>query len=196
MTEEARPLRADARRNRASVIAAAELVLARYGISASMRDIARQANVGLATVYRQFPTKEALYEAITRDRVQRLLVRAQSSTGSPEPGTAFFDFFAYAVETSTGERALADSLADAGLDPKAGTAPMYRELEDVMEVLLRRAQDAGEIRPDVDMPEVLALITSSCYAADRQQWSPELRAHTLRIIFDGLGLQRAGGGRA
>jgi AcrR family transcriptional regulator len=76
MSQGQRPLRADARRNRASVIAAAELVLARDGMSASMREIARQAGVWLATVYRQFPTKAALYETITRDRVQRLLARA------------------------------------------------------------------------------------------------------------------------
>jgi hypothetical protein len=111
---------------------------------------------------------------------------AQSSIDAPDPGKAFFDFFAFAVETSTGEKALADSLAEAGLDPKAGTAPMYRELEDATEALLNRAQDAGDIRPDVGMPEVLALITSSCLAADRQQWGTELRARTLRVIFDGL----------
>jgi hypothetical protein len=71
-------------------------------------------------------------------------------------------------------------------EPRAGTAPLYRELEDATEALLHRAQHAGQIRADIGRPEILALITFSCYAADRQHWTPEQRARTLGIIFDGL----------
>lgn len=183
---EARPLRADAARNRTKVLEAAERCLAKEGSAASMREIARQADVGLATIYRQFPTKEALFEAILVGRVDRLLDRARAAADSEDPGAAFFGFFTFAVVESTGEKALADSLAEAGLDPKAGTAPMYRELEGVTEVLLRRAQSAGQVRGDIGMGEVLALIIATCLAADRQRWDDDLRARTLAVVFDGL----------
>lgn len=87
---------------------------------------------------------------------------------------------------STGEKALVDALAAAGLDPKAGTSGLYRELEDAAELLLHRAQAANAVRVDVARPELLALITSTCIAADRQQWNPELRGRVLAVIFDGL----------
>lgn len=85
-----------------------------------------------------------------------------------------------------GDRVEIARRADAGLDPKAGTGPLYRELEDATAVLLHRAQHAGDIRSDVGRPQVLALIVSSCIAADRQRWDPDLRTSILRIIFDGL----------
>lgn len=182
----ARPLRADAARNRVKVLEAAERVLAKHGAAASMREIGRQAGVGLATIYRQFPTKEALFEAILVERVNGLLDRARVAADADDPGAAFFEFFTFAVVESTGEKALADSLAEAGLDPKAGTAPMYRELEGATEALLRRAQSAGQVRGDVGMTEVLALITAMCLAAERQQWDEDQSARTLAVVFDGL----------
>jgi len=151
-----------------------------------MREIARKAGVGLGTIYRQFPTKEALFEAIVVDRVTRLLDHANSAALSTDPGPAFFEFLDYAVATSTGEKALADSLAAAGLDPKAGATPLYRELEATTEHLLRRAREAGAVRPHVALPEVLALIVSMCVTADRQAWSPDLRGRVLAVVFDGL----------
>ncbi len=181
-----RAMRADARRNRTKVLAAAEIVLAQQGAQASMREIARQAGVGLATIYRQFPTKEALFEAIVVDRVNRLLERARAAAESSQPGAVFFEFLDYAVATSTGEKALADALAQAGLDPKAGTTPFYRDLEATTGILLQRAQDAGEVRAHIALPEVLALIVSMCVTADRQAWSPELRGRVLAVVFDGL----------
>lgn len=181
-----RPMRADARRNRARVIEAAEALLAKHGMSATMRDVARAAQVGLGTVYRHFATKEELYQAIARERVLRLLDAAHSAAEADDAGSAFFDFFTLAVVESTGEKALVDALVSAGLNPKAATSGLYRELEDATELLLYRAQAASAVRDDVARPELLALITSTCIAADRQQWNPELRDRVLAVIFDGL----------
>ncbi|MEU6644499.1 hypothetical protein ABZ863_18360 [Saccharomonospora sp. NPDC046836] len=94
--------------------------------------------------------------------------------------------FRPAAATDSARKALVDSLAEAGLDPKAGTAPMRRDLEDATQVLLGRAQDAGAVRPDVELPEVIALITALCLAADRQQWNETLRIRTLDVVFDGF----------
>lgn len=181
-----RPLRADARRNRERVLAAARLVLGRNGRAASMRDIAAEAGVGLATIYRQFPTKEALYEAIAMARVHRLLDRARDLDGSEDAAGALLEVVAFSVGEAAGEKALAESLAEAGRDPKAGTHGLYRELEAETERLLRRAQADGTIRPDVTIEDVIALITALCLGVDGQGWSAAVRGRVVGVVADGL----------
>lgn len=186
-----KPMRADARRNRERVLAAAEVVLGRDGRAASMRDIAAEAGVGLATIYRQYPTKEALYEAIAMARVDRLLERARSLQAHPDAAAALVEMIAFAVAESTGEKALADSLAEAGRDPKGGTDALYRELESETDHLLQRAQADTTVRADVTIDEVAALITALCLAADRQRWGTAMRDRVVDVVADGL---RSGGG--
>ena len=86
-----RPLRADARRNRARVLDVAREVFAAEGLTVPIDEIARRAGLGIGTVYRHFPTKEALFEAIVLDRIERLTALAESAPGA-DPGEAFFDF--------------------------------------------------------------------------------------------------------
>ncbi|MBP2702518.1 TetR/AcrR family transcriptional regulator [Microbispora sp. RL4-1S] len=179
-------MRADARHNRARVLEAAEVVLARDGLSASIRAIARHAGVGLGTIYRHFPTQEALYQAVIIERAQRLVAEADALTVADDPGRAFFEFFTRIVENSTRNKTLADILTRAGLDPKAGTADISRDMRDAVERLLVRAQEAGAVREDLRMPELLALLGAACMAAERNQWDDELRTRTLTIVFDGL----------
>ncbi|KQB84864.1 TetR/AcrR family transcriptional regulator [Corynebacterium lowii] len=188
MTEHSakRPLRADAARNRARVLDAAEYVLARDGSAASMREIARQAGVGLGTIYRQFPTKESLFEEIIAERLKRFLEYARAALTHDDPSAAFFDFFAFAVQESAGEKTLVDALTEAHRDPRIGFASQVRELENTTEALLRRAQKEGSVRGDVALAEVLALILAMCAASDQQNWGEELRGQTLNVIFDGL----------
>lgn len=180
-----RPGRADALRNRAKILAAAEQVLSRKGESASMRDISQHAGVGLATIYRQFSTKEDLFQTIAVERVNRLLAYASGKLQqSDEDG--FFGFFAYAVKASIGERAMVDALAAMGLDSRGHTAPLYRELEEMTDALLKRAQKAGVVRADVSLAEILVLMISLCVSFDRQEWDVEVRERALAIVFDGL----------
>lgn len=181
-----RPARADARRNRARVLAAAEEVLARDGLSASMRAVAERAGVGLGTIYRHFPTQEALYQAIMVERMGRLAAEARAATTSDDPGTAFFDVFTRIVESSGDKKALADALSDAGIDPKAGLAPITTDLIEVLEILLDRARAAGAVRADLTMPELLALLAAVSHGAERGQWPPPLLHRTLTLVFDGL----------
>jgi AcrR family transcriptional regulator len=179
-------MRADARRNRVRVLEAAEEVLAREGLSASMRTIAERAGVGLGTIYRHFPTQEALYQAIIVERMQRLLDSVNPLLTAADPGVSFFEFFARIVESAAQKKALADALADAGIDPKAGMADISRDMRHAIEALLSRAQRAGAVRQDLAMPELLALLAAASLAAERNQWSEELRDRTLSIMFDGL----------
>jgi len=182
----AKPLRADAQRNRARVLAAAEAVLARDGRSASMRTIAEQAGVGLGTIYRQFPNQEALYQAIIVERMQQLISEGRELLTAADPGAAFFEFFTRIVETSAQKKALADVLADAGIDPKAGGPDIGNDMRDAVEALLVKAQRAGALRKDLHTAELWALLTAACMAAEHSQWASQLRTRTLAILFDGF----------
>jgi AcrR family transcriptional regulator len=186
VSDTSRPLRADARRNRARVLEAAETVLARDGMAASLREIARQADVGLATIYRQFPTKEALYEAIVLERIRRLVEEAQASADTDDAGTAFFAFFTRVVADATEQKMLVDALADAGVDVKAGMGDLHRAMLDAIEALLTRAQRAGAVRGDLAMPELLALLGAACLAAQRSRWDEGMRTRALAFMFDGF----------
>jgi AcrR family transcriptional regulator len=179
-------MRADALRNRARVLAAAETVLARDGLDAPMRAIARQAGVGVGTIYRQYPTKEALYQAIMADRMQRLAARAGTLAGAADPAEAFFAFFTGIVEDATAKKIFADALEQSGTDAKAAEPDAAHEVLRAIEALLTRAQQAGAVREDAGMPELLGLLAGACLAARQQHWDEPLRTRTLRIIFDGL----------
>jgi AcrR family transcriptional regulator len=183
---EARPRRADAARNRERVLTAAEAVLARDGLSASMRAIADHAGVGLGTIYRNFPTQEALYQAILVQRTRALVAEAAELAGARDPGPAFFGYFTRVVEHSMRAKAMTDLLARAGIDPKSGMAGIGRDMRHAVEALLVRAQQAGAVRPDLRLPELMAILTAVCLAAEHSQWDAQLRARTLAIVFDGM----------
>jgi AcrR family transcriptional regulator len=180
-------MRADAARNRDRVLEAAELVLTRDGLEAPMRAIARQAGVGVGTIYRQYPTKEALYQAIMADRMERLVTQASSLAAGTDAGASFFAFFDSIVTDATTKKIFADALADAGIDAKAASGEAAgHDVLAAIETLLVRAQRAGAVREDVGMPEVLGLLSGACLAAKQQRWDAERRARTLGVVFDGL----------
>src|SRR5579863_3305821 len=183
---EARPQRADAARNRERVLASAEAVLARDGLSASMRAVAADAGVGLGTIYRNFPTQEALYQAIITRRTRALIAEAAELAGAPDPGQAFFGYFARVVEHAMGTKAMTEVLARAGIDPKSGMAGIGEAMRGAVGALLDRAQQAGGGRAGPRLPELMAILTAVCMAAEHSQWDTQLRARTLAVVFDGL----------
>lgn len=183
-------MRADAQRNRARVLQAAEVVLARDGLDASIRAIAETAGVGLGTIYRHFPTQADLYQAIVNSRMRRLLEEAAQERAAADPGAAFFVFFTRIVVTSARNKALTESGADPEADPKAGLDDVRRDMRAAIEASLVRAQAAGAVRGDLAMPELLALLAAACLGAERHQWDDELRTRTLALIFDGLRVRR------
>ena len=186
MGGDTRPLRADARRNRARVLEAAEVVLARDGLSAPMRAIAQEAGVGLGTIYRHFPTQEALFQAIIADRTRRLIAEVGALREKVDPGSAFFEFLTRIVDSAREKKALSDVVAAAGIDPKAGLADIQREMRDTIETLLADAQRSGAVRRDLRLPELLALLGAASIAAEQGRWSPELQAGALALLFDGF----------
>jgi AcrR family transcriptional regulator len=183
---DARPLRADAARNRERILETAEAVLATQGLSTPIDDIAREAGVGIGTVYRHFPTKEALFEAVVVNRVQRLIDEAEALADADDPGEAFFAMLEYWVVRGTAHKALVEGLADSGFDVKAATAGAKQQLHRAMALLLERAQAAGDVRTDVDIDDVMALIAGACHASVYAGLDADAQARTVAVLSDGL----------
>ncbi|GAA4620544.1 TetR/AcrR family transcriptional regulator [Actinoallomurus vinaceus] len=180
------PTRADARDNRARILEVAEEVFGKGGSAASTEEVARLAGVGIATVFRHFPTKRALVEAVLVKHFDRLCRRARSLVESSDPGRAFFDFFGHLVGDAAGKLAIIEAFTDAGGDADGKAAQGPRDLRAAVGVLLRRAQEAGAVRADVRLDEVYALLVGISRAGAHLHLSEPVRTRALRIIFDGL----------
>jgi AcrR family transcriptional regulator len=178
-----KPLRADARRNRERILAAAEEVFARSGTAASTEDIAARAGVAIGTVFRHFPTKQDLLAAIVKELLARLTAEV-AELAKGDPSTALFDFFTRVVEQAAAKQAVVELLARGGV--RVGVADPVRSLHDAIGVLLERARTAGAVRPDVRLDEVMALLTATAQGALQGRWSTDLRHRTLEVIFAGL----------
>src|SRR5450759_786701 len=177
-------MRADARRNRARVLEAAEAVFAAEGTSASTEEIARQAGVGIGTVFRHFPTKQALLEAILADRLARLTEEARSLSASPDPGAALLALFTRMVEQSAAKKTYVDALANAGLDAMSAMSQIGQQARQALGVLLARAQQAGAIRDGIGVTELIALVVGASRAAEHSGWDQDVQARILQVIFD------------
>src|SRR3954471_5457953 len=156
-----KPLRADARRNREKVMAAARAAFAEHGSDAQMDDVARRAQVGVGTVYRHFPTKEALFIALLEDTFARIAERSRRTLDHDDPWQAFTDLMWDAGESLAGDRALAEAMQ---ADLPFESCPGQLELRDITAELVARAQAAGSLRPDAvveDIPMVMCGIGSA-----------------------------------
>jgi AcrR family transcriptional regulator len=180
--------RRDARTNRARILEVADEVFGRGGESASTEEVARLAGVGIATVFRHFPTKAALLEAVLVERFARLRARAVAELAAADPGAAFYGFFTFMVEDAASKIAIADAyLADDGAAPDGGAiSAAAAELRQAFGRLLARAQEAHAVRADVDLPEVYAVLIGASRASTRSALDPAVRTKALGIIFDGL----------
>jgi AcrR family transcriptional regulator len=185
MSPDDRPLRADARRNRALLLDAAEAVFAARGVSASTEEVARAAGVGVGTLFRHFPTKEALLEAVYLVRLRRMADELRDLGRAEDPGTAFFDFLADAVAHSATKIAVADALAEAGIDAMTASAQEKDDLGEGLTQALVRAQETGAVRPDIGLPELIALLVGASRAAQHAD-TDAVRTRIIGVILDGL----------
>jgi AcrR family transcriptional regulator len=181
-----RPLRADARRNRDSVLEAARASFAAEGSDASLDEIARAAGVGAGTVYRHFATKEALFEAVVLDRIGELIEEAHSLSGDPDAGRAFSSFVEVLAREGARKRDLVETLSSDGIYLQLGEAPIVRALIDVLAELLGRAQRAGSVRSDIVVDDVMALLTGTAYSICHSRADDDQTRRLLAIMHDGL----------
>lgn len=181
-----RQQRADARRNRAQILEAAEALFAEHGIRIPIDEVARRAGVGVGTVYRHFPTKEILAASVVVTQMEQLLIDAEMRLESDDPGDAFFKFLTSLGEEALAKRDLIDALSGAGIDFKEFSSGIRPRLEAVSETLLRRAQEAGEVRPDVEVADLFGLVMGCCEMANKESRCSQARM--MSVVIDGLRL--------
>ena len=183
---DSRPQRADAVRNRRRILDAAEVVFAAQGVSAPVDAVAETAGVGVGTLYRHFPTKEALIEAVIEARLEDLIDDVTAQAEAADPGEAFYAFLHRLASLAATKRDLMDALVAAGVDFKARRADTLSRLEGGFGVLLARAVAVGAVRSDVATDEVLGLVAGTCMAVarpDTPDWSFD---RMVDIVCDGL----------
>jgi AcrR family transcriptional regulator len=179
--KDARPLRADARRNRERVLDAARKAFADDGLSVPLDEIARRANVGPGTLYRHFPTKESLVGAVLHDQLCRLAAEGAAFSDSDDPGAAFFAFIDRLIAEAGPKRDLFEALASAGV--QAGPAVMAA-VDDLIARLLARAQRSGAVRCDIGGAELTALLSGILFAMRPRPGTDH--ALVLSVFLDGL----------
>jgi AcrR family transcriptional regulator len=177
------PRRADARRNRERVLVAAEEVFAESGLKAPVEEVARRAGVGVGTVCRNFPTKQALVEAVVGAMYETLRREAEAALADPDPAHAFERFVIGLPAFQARHRALADQMANESSLESAARDKLLRAVSE----LVARAQAAGAIRADIGPGDVSMLFSGVAHAtAVAGDLQPVLRERFVRIILDGL----------
>jgi AcrR family transcriptional regulator len=184
MAEPARPLRADAARNRARVLEVAYETFAAEGLGVPIDEIARRAAVGAGTVYRHFPTKEDLFRAVIEDRISRIVDDGRTVLASGDPGEALFTFLrSMVLQWGAMDRGLADALAGVGIEIKDAVPDVEEAFLGLLGELLRAAQKAGTVRRDVDVPDVKAIVVGTLAM---QAYNPDTAARLMEVVLDGL----------
>jgi AcrR family transcriptional regulator len=184
MAEPARPLRADAARNRARVLEVAYETFAAEGLAVPIDEIARRAGVGAGTVYRHFPTKEDLYRAVIEDRINHIVDDARALLVDADPGEALFTFLrSMVLQWGATDRGLAEALAGLGIDVKDAVPEAEEAFLGLLGGLLRAAQKSGTVRQDVEVPDVKALMVG---AQAIQTYNADAAERLTEVILDGL----------
>ncbi|MBH1933216.1 TetR/AcrR family transcriptional regulator [Streptomyces sp. AV19] len=176
------PLRSDARRNRQSILQAARSAFEEEGLGVPLGEIARRAGVGAGTVYRHFPSKDALFRATVVDRVRLFTDTARELADAEDPGKVFFRYLASVVRLSARNKGLCDAL-EAGAEGRFTPSPaVERDFREALDTLLTRAQQAGAVRKDVSIDDVMALLLG-CLAMEQRGNAP---GRLTALVCDGL----------
>jgi AcrR family transcriptional regulator len=181
----ARRPRADAVRNRERVLEAAKAVLSAGGPEASLEAVARRAGVGIGTLYRHFPTREALFEAVYRREVEQLGELAEQLKNEAAPVDALRRWLRSNVEFVATKKGMSAALALAAHGSSELYAYTFDRLTKAVGALLDRAVAAGEIRDDIGSQDLLRALVGMCYMHDQPGW----QATVLRLVdvfVDGL----------
>ena len=184
---ETRPLRADARRNRERVLVAARRVLAEQGYDAQMTDVARKAGVGVGTVYRHFPDKTALIEALVAERFTQFAALGREALAAGDPWTGLREWLLRCGEIQAEDKMICDFLTEAIGGERVGAIADEVGLAQVTEEVIEHAKDAGVLRPAVvpqDVPTMMCgvgAIARSESVHDGRSW----RRH-LEFMLDGM----------
>jgi AcrR family transcriptional regulator len=179
-------MRADAVRNRERILAAAAEAFAARGISVPIDLVAETAGVGVGTLYRHFPTKEALFEAIVSVKLLALVDVLAEAQGADDPATALFSFLERFAAEAAAQQDLLDALGPGGLEAPSPVAAAMGELDAGLGRLLARAAEAGAVRADLRGPEVIGLLVGACHGVRRLGGDPASTGRMVAVVCAGL----------
>jgi AcrR family transcriptional regulator len=180
------PLRRDAQRNRDRILAATRAAFQERGLDVGVDEIARRAGVGMGTLYRHFPTKDALIDAVVDARFAELTALAEEALEAPDAWEGFRAFLVSAVELQTTDRGFKDALAARGRD-EARVKAARRKLHRVLERLVARGVDEGALRSDIASEDVSVLLWATARIVERTaDVAPGQPQRFLAMHLDGL----------
>jgi AcrR family transcriptional regulator len=179
-------MRADAMRNHEKILRAAEEIFALDGVMVPIDVVAERAGVGIGTLYRHFPTKEALYDEIVSTRLRALIDTAHACEKEPNAAEGMCTFLHTFARQASEKQDLFDALGQAGIDIKARFSDMLNELTTSMDTMRQRSVDEGAIRDDVETKDILNLVMGSCHAAGYDGKSGASLERLVDIVLAGI----------
>jgi AcrR family transcriptional regulator len=182
VSDDARPLRADAERNRRRLLEAASELFAARGLGVGLDEIARHAGVGVGTAYRRFRDKEALIEALFEDRIAGIAALARKALEHQDPWEGLVEFMEGAVRTQVADRGLKEVLFGSGYGA-AATERARRTIAPLIAEIVQRAQAAGKVRADIEVTDLPVLQFLVSGVAD---FGGDLAPRYLTLVLDGL----------
>jgi AcrR family transcriptional regulator len=186
-----KPLRADARRNREKVLEAARAVFAEQGRDAQIDDVARRADVGVGTVYRHFPTKDALLQALSDETFETIAAYARDALAREDAWEAFIDVMWFGAQRTAGDRGFSEILAASPNSMPPQRCPGERDLNASGAELMERAKAEGRMRSDVMIEDVGLLMCGVGSASGMFHPLPDAWRRHLGIVLDGLRTEAA-----
>lgn len=185
-----RRLRADAQKNLERLVAAADAEFNEKGATASLEDIAKRAGVGIGTLYRHFPTRDDLIARVLRGSTEAIITRGQDLLAKPHPAAQLETWIIELVDYVTTYRDLTGALAASYVAENNTQLCVGCELMTTTgAALLERAQQAGEIRPDAEIKEIILSAHAAAWIAEQTK-DPSAVDRLLAILFDGLRANR------
>jgi AcrR family transcriptional regulator len=181
--------RADARRNRDGLLEAAKAAFAEVGAEATLDEIARRAGVGIGTLYRHFPTRDAVVEAVYRREVQQLADAAPRLVESMAPAEALRAWMRLFIDYIAAKRVIAPALKSLVGGGSALYADSSARINEAMALLVDRARASGDIRPNADPADLLRALVGFAYVNSAPDWEASAR-RLIDLLIDGLRSQR------
>jgi AcrR family transcriptional regulator len=167
--------RSDAQRNRERILEVAKAAFTRHGANASLDEIARQAGVGAGTLYRHFPTRDALIEAVYRSEVEKLAAAGRSFAAAMPPVEALRSWMLLFVDHIAAKHIIAPALNSV----VGGPSRLYEDsrslIQGAMDELVQRAKRSGEVRRDLDASDLLRAVIGVSYVGSGHDWQQSAR---------------------
>jgi AcrR family transcriptional regulator len=179
-------MRADAVKNRERILLAAAEVFAANGVSVPIDLVAERAGVGVGTLYRHFPTKEALFEAIVATKMADLVAIVRAAGEAENPERALYGFIELMASEAAKKQDLFDALGSAGIDVKSNFADILEQLRAGIERLLSRASAEHAVRDDVNAEDVIGLVIGTCQGMRRMGRDAASTKRLIGILCEGL----------